>query len=115
MAYVSKYKYARISARKARLVADMIRGKSLDQALTLLNFSKKRAAVMVKKALSAAVADAEQQDADITSLYVSESRVDEGPTLKRWRPKDRGRAHPINKRTSHIVIAVDETPSGQAE
>lgn len=111
MAYVSKYKYARISPRKVRLVADMIRGKSLDEALNLLTFSKRRAAVMVKKTLDAAVADAEQQDADITTLYVSESRVDAGPTLKRWQPKDRGRAHPINKRTSHIIIGVEESGS----
>ncbi|MCK4871496.1 MAG: 50S ribosomal protein L22 [Phycisphaerales bacterium] len=108
MAYTSKYNYARISARKVRLVADLIRGKSLDEALSLLSFSKKRAAVMVKKTLDAAVADAELDDADITVLYVSESRVDAGPTLKRWRPKDRGRAHPINKRTSHIIVAVEE-------
>jgi large subunit ribosomal protein L22 len=109
MAYVSKFNYARISPRKVRLVADMIRGKSLDEALNLLTFSKKRAAVMVKKTLQAAVADAEEQDADVTALYVSESRVDEGPTIKRWRPKDRGRAHPINKRTSHIVVGVEES------
>jgi large subunit ribosomal protein L22 len=108
MAFVSKYKYARISPRKARLVADMIRGKSLDEALNLLTFSKRRGAVFVKKTLQAAVADAEEQDADVTTLFVSESRVDEGPTIKRWQPKDRGRAHPINKRTSHIVIGVEE-------
>ncbi|MFG0251415.1 MAG: 50S ribosomal protein L22 [Phycisphaerales bacterium JB038] len=109
MAYVSKFNYARISPRKARLVADLIRGKSLDEALNLLTFSKKRAAVMVKKTLQAAVADAEEQDADVTALYVCESRVDEGPTIKRWRPKDRGRAHPINKRTSHIIVGVEES------
>jgi large subunit ribosomal protein L22 len=108
MAFVSKYNYARISPRKVRLVADMIRGKRLDEALTALSFSNKRAAVMVRKCLDAAVADAEQQDADITALYVCESRVDEGPTIKRWQPKDRGRAHPINKRTSHIIIGVEE-------
>ncbi|HEB60682.1 MAG TPA: 50S ribosomal protein L22 [Phycisphaeraceae bacterium] len=108
MAYVSKFKYARISARKARLVADMIRNKPVSDAMTMLDFSKKRAAVMVKKALNAAIADAEMQDADVSTLYVCESRVDEGPTLKRWRPKDRGRAHPINKRTSHITIGVEE-------
>lgn len=114
MAYNSSFRYARISARKARLVADMIRGKRIDEALTALDFSKKRAAVMVRKTLLAAIANAEdpnQGDLDssrMRNLVVTESRVDEGPTIKRFQPKDRGRAFPIMKRTSHIHVAVDE-------
>ncbi len=108
MAFSSTYKFARISPRKARLLVDMIRGKQVDEAMTALEFSTKRAAIMVRKTLAAAVADADQAEADIRNLVVTEARVDEGPTMKRWQPKDRGRAHPILKRTSHIVVAVDE-------
>ena len=108
MAFESTYRFARISARKARLVADMIRGKRIDQAETALVFSKKRAAVMFKKTLLSAKANADQQEADIRKLYVTEVRVDEGPTMKRFQPKDRGRAHPIMKRTSHLHVVLDE-------
>jgi len=89
-------------------VADLIRGMKVDEAMTSLEFSKKRAAYYLRAVLKSAIANAEENDADVTSLFVSESRVDEGPTIKRWQPKDRGRAHPINKRTSHLHIAVDE-------
>ncbi|MEX0742221.1 MAG: 50S ribosomal protein L22 [Phycisphaeraceae bacterium] len=109
MAYTNTYRFARISSRKARLVVDMIRGKSWAEARTLLRFSKKRAAVMVLKALDAAAANAENEgELDRRALQVTEARVDEGPTMKRWQPKDRGRAFPIFKRTSHIVVSVDE-------
>ena len=80
----------------------------MDDALNVLKFSTKRAAVNVKKVLSAAIADAEQADADVTALYVSESHVNEGKVIKRFRPKDRGRAHAILKQTSHITISVEE-------
>ena len=106
--YVSTARFVRGSDRKARLVADMVRGMPVDRAMTALQFSNKRAAVVVRKSLSAAIADAEQHEADVESLVVSESRVDGGPHIKRFRPKDRGRAHPILKRTSHIVIGVEE-------
>ena len=106
--FTSEVRHHRGSPRKARLVADLIRGKSVDQALSLLSFSPKRAALNVKKALSAAVADAELNQADITALVVSESRVNEGPRIKRFQPKDRGRAHPIIKAMSHITISVEE-------
>ncbi|MDH3582793.1 MAG: 50S ribosomal protein L22 [Phycisphaerae bacterium] len=108
MAYQSTYRYARSSARKARLVADLIRNKTIDQALVDLRFSKKRAAVMVRKCLESAKANADQAEADVRRLVVTEARVDEGPTIKRWQPKDRGRAHPIQKKTCHIHVAVDE-------
>ena len=79
-----------------------------NNADTLLRFNPKRAAVMVRKTLRAAIADAEQNEVPIDRLYVSESRVDEGMIIKRFRPKDRGRAHPIQKKTSHIVVGVEE-------
>ena len=104
-ARVSHY---RISPRKARLVADMIRGLAVDQAMTALQFSKKRAAWYYRAVLKSALANAEEADADISRLIVRESRADEGPTIKRFQPKDRGRAHPIMKRTSHLHIVLDE-------
>lgn len=100
------HKWARISPRKVRLVSDLIRGRDIDTALTVLKFSKKRAAVFVRKALESAIASAEDNEADLSRLVVSESRVDEGPTMKRFQPKDRGRAHPIMKRSSHVRVAV---------
>lgn len=104
----ASHKWARTSARKARLVADLIRDEDIDSALSMLRFSKKRAAVYFRKVLDAAIASAEEHEADVTRLVVAISTVDEGPTLKRFRPKDRGRAHPINKRTAHITVAVVE-------
>ncbi|MBI1367212.1 MAG: 50S ribosomal protein L22 [Planctomycetes bacterium] len=108
MAYNASHKFARISPRKARLVAGLIRNKPLDKALTQLEFSKKRAAVLVKKVLLSAKANADQAEADVRKLVVTIARVDEGPVMKRHQPKDRGRAHPIMKRTSHIHVSVDE-------
>ncbi len=108
MAYHATHRFARIAPRKARLVADLIRGQRVDEALMQLDVSKKRAASYFKTVLQSAIANAEEQDADVTELYISESRVDEGPTIKRFQPKDRGRAHPINKRTSHLHIGLGE-------
>lgn len=108
MSYQASHRFARIAPRKARLVADLIRGMSIDDAMTQLEFSKKRAAWYLKAVLKSAIANAEERDADVQSLFVQESRVDEGPTIKRFQPKDRGRAHPINKRTSHLHIIVGE-------
>ncbi len=108
MAFQAVHRHARIAPRKARLVADMVRGLKVDEAMSALEFSKKRAAWYLKGVLKSAIANAEENDADVSRLFVSESRVDEGPTIKRWQPKDRGRAHPINKRTSHLHISVDE-------
>ncbi len=104
------HRYARISPRKARLVTQLIADRHVDQALELLKFTRKRASEMVDKVLRSAMANADEQEADVRRLYVHEARVDEGPTIKRFRPKDRGRAHPIKKRTSHIVVAVGEGP-----
>jgi large subunit ribosomal protein L22 len=108
MAFHASHRYARIAPRKARLVADLIRGKRVDEALTALDFSKKRGAAFISVVLKSAIANAEEKNADPTKLVVSESRVDEAPTLDRFQPKDRGRAHPIRKRSSHIHIAVEE-------
>ncbi|HPF39241.1 MAG TPA: 50S ribosomal protein L22 [Phycisphaerae bacterium] len=109
-AFTSIHRYARISPRKARLVTQLIADRHVNEALDLLKFTPKRAAVMVDKVLRAAMADADEQEANVRELFVHEARVDEGPTIKRFRPKDRGRAHPIMKRTSHIVVTVCEGP-----
>ena len=108
MAWTAKHRYARIAERKARLVADMIRGQRCDEALSTLQFTHRRAAVMIDKVLRSAMASANEQEASMNDLYVAEARVDSGPIIKRYHPKDRGRAHPIHKRTSHIVVSVDE-------
>jgi len=89
-------------------VMNLIRGKRVDEALSILRLSKKRAAVYITGSLRAAVANADQAEADVRRLVVTDARVDQGPTLKRWQPKDRGRAHPIMKQTSHITVAVDQ-------
>lgn len=108
MPYTNTHRMARISPQKARLVVDMIRGKQYQEALTTLELSKLRAAVLVKNALVAAYHNADQAEANVRRLKVTDARVDAGPTIKRFQPKDRGRAHPILKRTSHITVSVDE-------
>lgn len=111
MPYTATHRYARISPRKVRLVTGLIARKPVDQALAALKFSKKRGAVLVRKALESAIANAEhvsEGQVDLRRLVVTEARADEGPTMKRFQPKDRGRAHPIMKRTSHIHVTVDE-------
>ncbi len=110
MATVAKLKNTRISAQKMRLVADQIRGLPVDSALNVLTFSNKKAAKIIKKVLESAIANAEHNDAaDVDELTVSEIMVDEGPTMKRWRPRARGRANKIFKRMSHVTVAVAET------
>jgi len=108
MPWQAIHRFARISSRKGRLIADLIRGRDVQEALNVLKFSPHRAAVMVSKVLTSAIANANEAEADVDSLFVREARVDEGPTIKRWHPKDRGRAHPIMKRTSHITVVVEE-------
>ena len=108
MAYTNVHRMARISPQKARLVTDLIRGKRYPDALNTLEMSKLRAAVLVKNALVAAYHNADQAEANVRSLVVSDARVDAGPTIKRFQPKDRGRSHKILKRTSHITVSVDE-------
>jgi len=105
----AKLKGARISAQKARLVADQVRGLPVDEALNLLAFSSKKAAHIVKKVLESAVANAENNEgADIDELKVSTIFVDEGMVMKRIRPRAKGRADQILKRTCHITVKVAE-------
>ncbi len=106
--FISTWRFAKIAPRKARLVADLIRGKSVDDAFDLLKFSKKRAAVMIVKVLKAAVASADAQQVNVSDLYVAESFCDAGPIVKRMMPKDRGKSYRILKRTCHITVGVAE-------
>ena len=107
MEALAKHNFARISPQKARLVADQIRGKSVDQALELLTFSNKKAAELVKKVLESAIANAEHNEgADIDDLSVAKIFVDEGPIMKRIMPRAKGRADRILKRSCHITVVV---------
>lgn len=100
---------ARLSAQKGRLIADMIRGKSVAEALDILTFSPKKGADLVKKVLESAIANAEHNNgADVDELNVTTVFVDEGMTMKRIRPRAKGRADRILKRTSHITVKVAE-------
>lgn len=102
-------KHARISAQKARLVADLIRGQRVEQALNTLSFSTKKGAGLVKKVLESAIANAEHNEgADVDELKVESIQVNEGPTMKRIMPRAKGRANRIMKRTSHITLTVAE-------
>ncbi|PVZ65748.1 50S ribosomal protein L22 [Pelagibaculum spongiae] len=110
METVAKLKGAQISAQKVRLVADQVRGLPVDRALELLTFSTKKAAVLIKKTLESAIANAEHNDGvDIDELRVSTIFVDEGSTLKRIRPRAKGRANRILKRSSHITVTVSDS------
>ncbi|MGD2094718.1 MAG: 50S ribosomal protein L22 [Phycisphaerales bacterium] len=107
----SSYRYAPISARKARLVTQLIVGRRVQDAMDTLKFTRKRAAEMIDKVLKSAVADADEQQADVDNLYVSSARVDDAGVrigTKRWMPKDRGRAHSIRKKACHIHIVVTQ-------
>ncbi len=105
----SACRYAPMAARKVRLVTALIVGRPVQDAMDILKFTRKRAAPMVDKVLKAAVADADEQQVDVDTLYVREARVDEAGIrlgTKRWIPKDRGRAHPIRKKACHIHVTV---------
>jgi large subunit ribosomal protein L22 len=102
-------KYIRISPQKARLVADVVRGMGVDEAITTLRFMPKKGAGIIQKVLESAVANATQDDnADVDSLYVKSIFIDGGPSLKRIRPRAQGRATRIIKRTSHVTVVLDE-------
>ena len=108
----ARLKGAQISAQKVRLVADQVRGMSVEQALSLLEFSPKKAAHIVKKLLDSAIANAENNEgADVDELKVSSIFVDEGMTMKRLRPRAKGRADRILKRSCHITIKVADGES----
>ncbi len=105
----AKLRYARVSAQKCRLVADQVRGLPVGKALNILQFSNKKAAVLVQKVLESAIANAEHNEGlDIDELKISTIHVDEGPTMKRFRARAKGRANQILKRTCHITVKVSE-------
>jgi large subunit ribosomal protein L22 len=107
MEVAAKLRGARISAQKARLVADQVRGKGVEDALDVLSYSNKKAAQIIKKVLDSAIANAENNEgADVDELKVSSIYVDEGMTMKRLRPRAKGRADRILKRTCHITVKV---------
>ena len=102
-------KYVRIAPNKARQVINLIRGKQVDEAIAILKLTPKRAAGIVEKVLNSAIANAEHNyDLDRESLYISEIYVDQGPIMKRYKPRALGRADLIRKRTSHITVMVRE-------
>jgi len=109
MPFQAKHRFARIAPRKARLLMNLIRGRDVDDAITMLRFSKQRASGMIEKVVRSAVANAaEQEVGSRNTLYVAKAWVDPGPVIKRFQPKDRGKAYSILKRTSHLVVTLDE-------
>ncbi len=105
----AKLRFCRVAPRKARIIADMIRGRNVEEAISLLEFTPKKSAQILRKVLHSAIANAEDTgDVDVDRLFVKTITVDQGPTLKRYRPRAQGRAFRINKKTSHIVLVVDE-------
>ena len=109
MSVTAKLQYLRITPRKVRIVADLVRRKSIEEAQTILNFTRKKAAKPLVKLLKQAVANAKNNlQSEEKNLYISKILVDEGPKYKRWRPRSKGMAAPIQKKTSHITIVLDE-------
>jgi large subunit ribosomal protein L22 len=102
-------KYLRIAPNKARLVADLIRGKRVGEALNVLRFTPKKGARFINKTLQSALASAENtKKMDVDRLFVKQIYVDKGPVLKRWQPRAMGRATPILKRTSHVTVVLSD-------
>lgn len=108
MEATAKVTHVRIAPRKVQIVLDLIRNKPCDEAMAILKYTPKAACEPLRKLLKSAMANAEMKDMDTTRLYVAECRVDQGPTLKRIRPRAQGRAYRINKKTSHISIVLKE-------
>jgi len=105
----AQVKYIKISPRKVRLVVDVIRGLKIDKALDQLNFLNKKAVRPIEKLINSATANAENNfELEKDNLFIKEIKVNEGPTLHRWKPRARGRATPIRKRTSHICLVLGE-------
>lgn len=106
-------RFIRIAPRKARLVMDLIRGKDVDNALAVLRFTPRKGAKIIEKVLNSAVANAQNNhDMNKGELFVAQGYVDEGPVLKRFRPRAQGRASRIRKRTSHITLILEERKEG---
>jgi len=106
---IAKLRYLRIAPRKVRLVADLIRGKTVEEAQTILSFATKKAAQPLLKLLNSAIANAKHNfQLDPTNLYISKILVDEGPKYKRWMPRARGAVSEIQKKTSHVTLVLDE-------
>lgn len=102
-------RFVRVSPRKVRLVMNQIRGKRIEEALNLLSFAPQKGAFMLKKLVNSAVANAEQNaELDVDKLYIKRIFADEGPSLKRFRPRALGRASRIRKRTSHLTVVLEE-------
>jgi large subunit ribosomal protein L22 len=109
MEALAKHLFARSSAQKARLVADQVRGLPVEKALELLSYSPKKAAVLIRKVVDSAIANAEHNEgADIDELSITKIFVDEGPTMKRIMPRAKGRADRIMKRSCHITVVVSD-------
>jgi len=114
MKVTARSNYLRIAPRKVRLVVNLIRGKNIEEAQAILSFTVKRAARPLLKLLNSAIANAKDGfQLDSSNLYIYKITVDEGPKLKRWRPRSRGRAFPIQKKTSHITIVLEEIEPGK--
>ena len=108
MEATAKATYVRIAPRKGKIVLDLIRNKPCDEAMAILKYTPKAACEPLYKLLKSAMANAEMKNMDVTRLYVAACSVDQGPTLKRIRPRDHGRAYRINKKTSHINLTLKE-------
>jgi large subunit ribosomal protein L22 len=104
----AKLRYLRVSPRKTRLVVDLVRGKHVEDAISILTFTRRAASEPVRKLIESALANAEARDANVDDLFVKAIYVDEGPTLRRFRPRAMGRATRINKRTSHVTCVLGE-------
>ncbi len=108
MEATAKVTYVRIAPRKVKIVLDLIRNKPCDEAMAILKYTPKAACEPLYKLLKSAMANAENKNMDVSRLYVAACSVDQGPTLKRIRPRDKGRAYRINKKTSHINLTLKE-------
>ena len=98
----------RMSSRKARVMADLIRGKTVESAISILTFQQRKAALPIRKLLDSAVANAESRNMDLDKLIVASVVVDKGPVMKRWLPRAHGRATPLKKQTSHVTVELVE-------
>jgi large subunit ribosomal protein L22 len=102
-------KFAKVGDQKARIVADMVRGKMVNEAIRMLTYDNKKPSMIIKKLVESAVANADQKEViDIDNLYIKEIMIDKGPFMKRYQPRAQGRAFVIKKKSSHISLVLDE-------